>query len=240
MDGCKAGWFYFALGAGGAYEFGVVLRLEDLLARAPAPARIFVDMPIGLLDEGPSDRGCDGLARACLGPRAASVFPAPKRSVLACASYLEANARERRLSGKGLSRQTYGLFTKLREVDFLMRDAPLAASARRRIRESHPEVCFWAMAGQVPMRHPKKTDDGFVERLAALTQHWPHAEVAIARAYLWTRRSEVARDDIFDALALGLTARLGAEGGARALATFPPRPRRDAEGLKMEMVYGRF
>jgi len=232
VDGCKGGWFYFALGADEAWDFGVVETLAELFSRVGRRCPIFLDMPVGLLDSGAPDRGCDSLARTLLEGRASSVFPAPVRPVLDCPDYASANACQRALSGQGLSRQTFGIVPKIREVDRLMR---ADARAVRQIYESHPEIGFQAIAG-ASLRWSKRLQAGFEERMALLTAVWPRAEDAVAQAYLWTPRRDVARDDILDALVLALTARLGRHGWV----TLPRQPRRDAHGIPMRMVYGRF
>src|SRR5581483_732956 len=88
-----------------------------LAALAGEPALVAVDIPIGLPSGHSTDDGrrrCDGAARALLGPRAVSVFPAPCRPTLSATSYrdacqLEISARQ---GGSGLSRQAYGILPK--------------------------------------------------------------------------------------------------------------------------------
>jgi len=232
VDGCKVGWFYFGLGSADSYEFGVVETLETLLNRTGARCRIFLDMPVGLLESGSPVRDCDSLARRLLKGRASSVFPAPLRPVLKSPDYDKANAQQRALSGQGLPRQAFGLLPKIREVDRLLRVNP---TARQRIYESHPEIGFQSISGK-SLRYSKRKQEGFEERMTLLNKVWPTSESAVARAYLRTVRREVARDDILDALVLALTARLG----AKHWITLPPDPKRDAYGLPMRMVYGRF
>ncbi len=77
-----------------------------------------VDMPIGLPESW--GRPADDAARRFLGRRASTVFPTPPRSLLEATTYDQANALSRRELGRGLSRQTFNLFPKIREVDALM------------------------------------------------------------------------------------------------------------------------
>lgn len=79
MDGCPAGWVAVE-SDGRAWSARVFRSFGELLAAYPEAAAVGVDMPIGLAEEGP--RACDGLARARLGPRRSSVFPAPSRRLL--------------------------------------------------------------------------------------------------------------------------------------------------------------
>jgi predicted RNase H-like nuclease len=52
----------------------------------------------------------------------------------------------------------------------------------------------------------------------------------VARAH---RKTVLGQDDVIDALAGAVTARLGASG----LKTLPATPERDGRGLRMEIVY---
>ena len=55
VDGCPAGWFFVALEPSGTSRWGVVRHLRALVGQAWEPARVFVDIPIGLPD-GPGGR----------------------------------------------------------------------------------------------------------------------------------------------------------------------------------------
>ena len=48
--------------------------------------------------------------------------------------------------GKSLSAQAHAICTKIAEVDQLLLMSP---ALRHRVREVHPEVCFWAINGQI-------------------------------------------------------------------------------------------
>ena len=229
VDGCHAGWFYVALEPSGASHFGIAPTLEELVRTTSGPARILVDVPIGLLD-GPGGRKCDRAARAVLGPRRSSVFPAPARAVLDAVDYEDAQRRSRTAAGVGLSRQAFAIVPKCREVDALLR---ADAAARRLVREIHPEVCFWALAGRRPMMHSKKTKEGWKERIAVLNRLRPAAEQEIEELSDRFKRRDVARDDAVDAMAAALTA----SADDAALRTLPATPQTDSVGLPMEMVY---
>ena len=117
-------------------------------------------MPIGLAEAyQPGGRACEREARRLLGrPRASSVFATPARPVLAAKTYEEACRLSRASApgAKAISRQTYGILPKIREIDDLLRSR---AELRAIVREVHPEVCFAELAG-APMRHAKKTSAG--------------------------------------------------------------------------------
>jgi len=226
VDGCRSGWFWFRLN-GVCATCGVAPAFNDLAAGVGDTDRLFVDIPIGLVD---GARPCDTEARRLLGPRASSVFPAPPRAVLEAPDYPTANARSRTLSGRGLSKQAWRIVPKIREVDSALRRHERLRSI---VREVHPELCFRALNGGRPLAHYKKTRPGFEERIELLAAAWPGAEDVAGRALLRHCDAGVARDDVLDALVNAVTARCP----AHRLATVPEAPGRDATGLPMEMVY---
>ena len=231
VDGCRGGWICIAPeGAGDApSEWWVSTDFADVMERSPPADLVLVDIPIGLLDEGPDPRAPDRLARRMLGgKRASSVFSAPVRPVLEAPDYAAANVLSRRLTGKGLSRQSWAIVPKIRQVDEFLRSRPGWIG---RVREVHPELCFHAFAGGRPMQHNKKTDEGFRERLALLADRYPEAERLLG-AILEQAGKGVARDDAVDALAAALTGR-----GDAPLTSIPETPERDAAGIPMEMVF---
>jgi predicted RNase H-like nuclease len=125
--------------------------------------------------------------------------------------------------------QSFALYKKVAEVDGLLGQS---GEARARVREVHPEVCFWAWNGGAPMRHSKKKPAGRRERLA-LAEKWLGAGVLV-RARAGHSRRGVADDDILDALAALWTATRIVARQARTLPAVPPV---DATGLRMEIVY---
>ncbi len=228
VDGCKGGWFYVCLASEGL-SHGVVPHVSALLAQARAADAVLIDIPIGLLDGGPDGRRCDAEARRLLGPRASSVFNAPVRGVLGQQSYAEANACSRELAGKGLSKQTWNICAKIREVDDVLRTD---ARARNILHEAHPELCFFGLAGGRPMQHNKKTESGFTERLALLEQYLPAAGEFVAAALASYPRSRVARDDLVDATVCALTASM-----QQHWRSVPAADEYDAAGLAMKILY---
>jgi predicted RNase H-like nuclease len=150
VDGYARGWVAVELRDGrfaGARPFrgfaGVVHAHADA-------ACIAVDIPIGA---GP--READELARKLVGPRWASVFPTPPAEVIALDDYAEAVRRH-----PSLSRQSFALFRKIREVAAVAHDRP-------RVVEVHPEVSFRALKGAY-LDEAKTTWSGFMERRTLL------------------------------------------------------------------------
>lgn len=232
VDGCPGGWLAAAYDLPGpGLAFRVHASFRDLLSAYPDASCIAVDIPIGLtLGEA---RSVDGEARKVLGPRRSSVFPAPDARLLETVvdeslGYAEATERSRSTLGKGLSRQAFAIFPKVYEVN-----ASMTPELRRRVIEVHPEVSFWALAGERPMEHPKKKPEGFDERREHLLGAFGGLAIP-ARHEAGRLARPVGADDVLDAIAAAWTARRFAEGRA---GRFPAMPPVDERGLRMEMVY---
>lgn len=231
VDGCPGGWFYLALDDKWEWECGVIPALQDILTSYPQAQVVLIDMPIGLRESGEGERACDRAARKQLGRvRASSVFPVPVRAALQAADYDEAKSINRRLTGKGMTIQTWNILPKLRELDNLMQQS---SKARQCLREAHPEVCFRALNGGRTMQHNKKTLEGRCEREAVLRHYFSELPVLLAYTDSQYRRKELGRDDTLDAAVLAVTAKLGQS----SLQTLPDLPEKDATGLLMEIVY---
>jgi len=184
VDGCRGGWVVASLD-----HVEVRDHLDGVVADATV-AVIGVDMPIGLpLTWG---READREARRLLGwPRASSVFSTPPRSLLTATSYATANRRSRSELGQGLTRQTYHLFDRIREVDHLV-TAPGRAGAGDRLVEIHPECSFRLMAGEpLPSKH---TADGVERRRALLLPRFGPV--------IDERPTGAGGDDVLDAFAV--------------------------------------
>lgn len=229
-DGCHAGWFAVAIREDGKWETGVFEDVESLWKKYRRASVILLDIPIGLRDGGTLERLCDKRARKLLGgKRGSAVFPAPCRKATRERAYREASRANKDTTGRGLSRQTWSIIPKIKEVDELLSQDN---SARRRVREIHPEICFWALACH-PMQHSKKTREGYLERMEVLRSVYPRTDELLTDALAKCRRKDVARDDILDALSAAVTATVGKE----KLVSLPEPPERDSRGLPMQMVY---
>jgi predicted RNase H-like nuclease len=232
IDGCRAGWLMLSRpddGSPGPWRrvrAELVLDAEGLAAGADE-AICAIDIPIGL-GEGLARR-CDQEARRRLGPRRSSVFPAPPRPVLAAADHAEACRISRSLDGRGLSLQTWHILPKVRQVDALLRQRPELA---QRVREVHPELAFLHWNGGEPLRHGKRCREGRDERLALCEREFPGVWAAVRQRF---RRTQVADDDILDALALLRSAARLARGEAVVLPEGVVE--RDRLGLPMTIAY---
>jgi predicted RNase H-like nuclease len=182
-------------------------------------AAVSIDMPIGLSADGL--RQADAEARRFIGPRRSSVFPPPPRDLLeAPHDYTGLNALAKSIRA-GLSRQTFNIIPKMRELD-----AAITPALQRRLRESHPEVSFCALQGEC-LRFNKRRREGRANRRELL------ASVYGPSVQDW-KPPGAAMDDLYDAAVLAWTASRVARGEARSL---PVVPEYDARGLRMEIVY---
>lgn len=200
---------------------------REIVASYADAAWIGIDIPIGLRDDG-RPRGCDVAARGLLGwPRGASVFPAPQRRLLDSDVYAEALACSRAAFGKGISRQAFGIYRKVREVD---RD--MTPDLQHRIVEVHPEVSFWAMNGGQAVEVSKKKAEGFEARRDALRRCLP-LDIPATPSAARKLAPFASADDLLDALAVAWSARRHAVGTAKRLCA---EPSTDEYGLRMEIV----
>jgi predicted RNase H-like nuclease len=227
IDGCKAGWFVVSSDTMlEDLEYFVAENIGSAVRRLGRGALIGIDMPIGIPDAGPRD--CDFRARRLLAPRrGASVFPAPVRSVLGVRDYAEACDLREAIDGKRLSLQAFNILPKIDEVDRYIRK-----NREVRLFEVHPELAFAALNAGVPMVHPKRSGNGFIERMSHLEPLFDAQQLeAAASAYA---RSMVAKDDVLDAFAVLASARRIASGSGRRV---PEQPVSDSAGLDMAIWF---
>ena len=269
VDGCKAGWIGVGLDDEGRARVSVREKFSEILERFGDASLIIVDMPIGLPENGkPSLRDCDRQARYLLGDRWGSVFAVPSREFINEVmgnqdwgylndtemkyqeKYRKANEWSKKHMGGGISAQSFGITRKIYQADEALKRRDTDDSPK--VREAHPEVCFMALnEGNHPMCYHKSEPDGHKERIETLC----HCGLNVAVIHEQARREEhrktrVADDDILDAIALAITAKLGSENGGRLM--YLPKflspakflrlpdmdsPPTDCEGLPMEMVY---
>ncbi len=205
VDGCSAGWVGALLVPGAPRPRVVVApTIAELVetVRFEVELRVVgIDIPIGLPDD--TTRQADALARRALPGRASSVFTTLTRLAYLAPTRLEADSINRNLSGQGVGAQAFALREKILEADDWLRTRPSVD-----VIEVHPELSFATMAG-APMTHPKKTEAGAAERLAAL------AAAGVARPSVLSG-SGYAVDDVLDACAVAWTAARRAAGEARS------------------------
>jgi predicted RNase H-like nuclease len=197
----------------------VSANLGTLIANAPGVGTVTVDIPLGL--GATAGRRADGEAYALLGPRRSSVFPTAPRPVLELEVYEDANQLHRTMmDGKGLSRQSYGLRTRILEADAIYH-------SEVRLYEVHPEVCFAKMGGK-PCSSSKKTWAGQADRRQRLASVGMHIPDDVGAA------NEVPVDDVLDAAAAAWSAdriRRGAGG------SLPHPPEINDRGQRMAIWF---
>jgi predicted RNase H-like nuclease len=240
VDGCKAGWLAVTVQPGAGPRATVHAAISDLVASLPDDAVVAVDMPIGLPERAAhGGRGPEALVRRFLGERQSSVFSIPSRRAVysepgpfrSTEAWYAAHrracdvARATSEPPRGVSIQAFGIFSKIRELDVLMRERP---QLRTRVIESHPEVAFWRMNAESAMRLPKKIKGrinpaGMEERKQLL------ASLGLDRSFLDRAPPRgAAADDCLDACAVLLVAGRFARGEAQP---FPDPPLADAFGI---------
>ena len=220
VDGCGCGWLAVT-GPTPACRVEVHERFETILSHHPDVLMV-VDIPMGLVDSA-DGRRVDGLMRKRLGHRHSSVFTAPSRTALDATDYEDAKRRNLTATGKSLSRQTWGLVPKIREVDGL-----LTPSLQGLVREGHPEVAFASLSGK-PMAYSKKTPAGVTERRRILRAAGYDLECLEA---CLPPGGKAGIDDLLDACVLHDVACRILDGSAQAL---PETEERDPRGLLMQV-----
>ena len=171
VNGCRSGWFSVGFDSRGCDELKVFPAFSELLAYYRNARLVLVDIPIGL-QKGPGGRQCDQEARNTLrSPRSSSVFSAPIRQTVEQAAespgdYDCANVTELRFAGKRISKQAFSIAPKIAQVDELLKCRD--QNAIPKIREIHPEICFWDLDNGNPMQCGKKSKSGEQSDLRSL------------------------------------------------------------------------
>ena len=213
IDACSKGWIAVAMAANGIAQAHFLPTIAMVASVVPDARVLAIDIPIGFPTTG--HREADLSARAVLGARRSSLFLTPSLPVLEAETHAIATALAVKLTEQGISRQSYGLRTKIFEV------AQWVASAPCPVHEAHPEVSFTRLIG-TPAKQSKKTWAGMVERRDALDR----AGIVLDDITHEAARS-AAVDDMFDAAVLAWTARRIHEGTAES---FPAMPKVGADG----------
>ena len=216
---CSGGWLVAAAKLHGT-TFApeaprVIETFVDVLDQRPGFAAIAVGVPIGYLDKFESGgRDCDREARRLLGfRRGSAVRSAPIRRQL----------EEESTNLDGLDAVTRKLLPRYREVAIEMQPY-----RQRTVYEVHPEISFFQLNDDVPLRWSKRTAAGQQERREILARRIPGGE----RIYD-AKITRVPASHLLDVAAFMWTAR---RIFAKAAARIPMDPQWDEEGLRMEIV----
>ena len=211
VDGFGARWVVAAVDGDQLADVWVVERLDEL----PTAQIVGVDMFVALGRSGP--RQVDRWCRREVGKLSSSVFNAPPRRIVTDSSLHTYDEVRAALdpSWPGISRQTWGLIPKIREV------RALALARPGRVFECHPEVCFARLSGSA-LSHRKRTWAGQRRRFEILDA----AGIDLSAAEL-PGVADCPVDDVLDAIVVahvaagylsGRSALLPRGAGARVLA----------------------
>lgn len=194
IDGSKGGWVCVS-GYENNYnelQFEKFEKFNDI--KLKNFKLILVDIPIGLdTDLKKGGRIVDNLARKKLLTNKSSVFNAPSRLVLSAGNYEEAN-KINKTKGMGLSKQSWNLVKKIKEVDDYIKN-----SEETIIFESHPEIIFQTMK-EDKITTKKKNIEGIIERRNLLEKKGLNK--AFIKENLEARDNFYKKDDFIDACSL--------------------------------------
>ena len=228
IDGTRHGWLAaFWSGKGSLIECRPLSTIAEIDTWPERPEVVAIDMPIGFPDVASrGGRSCEIEVRQLIGPRRSSVFSSPSRQSLTATSYEAAVSLNKpsRPDGVGLSKQSFALFPKLREVDEFINPAK-----QDWIIEVHPEFSFFLMNDKRHLGFSKKKREGQEERIRLLHRV---GFVGVSNALSMKRDLGAAADDIWDACAVAWTASRVVEHEAIRLPNDPPL---DGRGLRMEI-----
>jgi predicted RNase H-like nuclease len=216
---CATGWLVASAKLNGATFAPELPRVydtfADVLDERPSFSVVALNAPIGYVEEGQiGGRSCDRLARALLGRRGSTVHNAPTRSTV---------KEGARAVADGLDAVSVALLPRYREVA-----AEMAPYRQRTVYEVHPELSFFQINGDQPLRWTKKFEVGRDERRAILEKRIPGID-----RVLDAEIDGVPAAHLLDVAALLWTARrIFARAGTR----LPVDPEWDEDGLRMEFV----
>jgi predicted RNase H-like nuclease len=207
VDGTKGGWVAVVMEDDRLSDVVLLEGIESRFAELESAEVIAIDVPIGF---GP--READQRARRLVG--GSSVFAIP---------HATAFDRERYGPGQRISAQAFALGPRIRHVTDLAR-------TDRRFHEVHPEVCFWAMNGELSLRYRKKSAGGMLERMELLKRHGITIELEVLE-----ESAVVPLDDVLDAAACAWSATRIARGDGSAVSL--PDPPQQIDGHRVAIWY---
>lgn len=193
----------------------------DVLDYKPAFQIIALFSPVGLLDNpGPGGRQCDRDARKLLGwPRSSAIMSAPARPAVKQTNYRDAVAA----NGGHLDAVSWTLLKRAAEVD-----AEMAPFWQRTVFEVHPELSYFQLNDDKPVRFSKHQQRGLAERREILESRF----AGVSRI-LEHRVPRATQAHMLDVAACLWTARRII---SRAVERLPQNPEWDSAGLRMEIV----
>jgi predicted RNase H-like nuclease len=152
-------------------------------------------------------------------PRSGAIASAPARRALGFASYADAAAA----NGGHLSAISWRVIKRVEEVE-----ADMAPYLQRTVFEVHPELSFYQLNDDRPVRFSKHLQSGKQERRGLLEKRFPGVE-----RILDVRTQGITLAQLLDATACLWTARRII---SRSVDRLPQDPEWDAKGLRMEII----
>lgn len=193
LDGCVSGWAIASKNIkSDLIEFHLISQLDQLNDMFKQPYLIAIDMPVHLIN---LFRSVDQKARVILGKRASTVFNAPSINALKENNFQTASLINFELTGKKLSKQSFNLFNKIREVQNFKNSNPAI-----RIYESHPELAFMKLNENHVVLEKKKTTEGKIKRIKLLQSIFDSFDFENLRAKF--NKNMIKNDDILDSFAM--------------------------------------
>ncbi len=213
------------------FAVGLHDTIEEVCQLHAGADAVLIDMPVGL-PESPQDLRPEPLLRQELKGRASTVFNVPCRQAVQERDYAAASRINDEVMGKRLTRQSFGILPKIREIDVFLKKEP---AWKNRLLESHPEYCFAKLNQGRPIGLSKRTAEGAAERLLLLTSYYPDAPLLLTRFFELYPDARSHTDDLLDALVLALMGAAGLRNGFQSLPLSPPS---DPRGILMQIIRG--
>ena len=229
VDGCRAGWFAVLMNGHDCIDYGIYSAFNEIWKDRDRIDLMLLDIHIGLASKD-SDRNCDKEARKILGSRASSIFPSPSRSTFSATTYEKASKLNHAELGKKLSKQSWFVLPKIKEVDEFLQDNQ---NLWEKIWESHPEINFKYLNGS-DLKHSKKTPEGRSERMKIIKNIFPKAEKLFSEVRSKYLKKHLTDDDIIDAMGLAAGAGICIKDG---FVLVPEEVQYDLTGLRMQMKF---
>ena len=187
---------------------------QEILSEHPAYATIVVNSPVGFADDPATGlRTCDVEAKKVLGRRGITVRRVPTRPTL--------------VDGKDASFDKLDAVTAMRLPVIKEVAEEMSPYRQRLVYEGHPELSFYVLNQDAPLRYSKLKEMGRDERRDVLVTKVRGIESVID--------SDIApRQHLLDAAALLYSARRVFLHAAKRV---PAEAEWDSEGLRMEIVF---
>jgi predicted RNase H-like nuclease len=196
-------------------EVQIFDSFREVVDMRPGFSAIVVNAPIGYRDkQSDPPRQCDVVARSLLGRRAITIRRPPSREVLNRGSSLPSDH---------LDAVTKTMLPVIVDVSLEM-----SSYRQRTVYEGSPELSYYFLNGEKPLRWSKMREEGRQERRDLLVKA-PGIERIIDASL-----KGVGPQHLLDAAVLLISARRAQVHAAKRI---PLHPEWDSEGIRMECVY---